>query len=266
MEQGRMTIVARLEHVHGRSKPMRLTVLGGCGAWPEAGAACSGYLLEAAGFLLLVDPGYAMMPRLLSLVGAEDIDAVIVTHGHPDHCADLSPLLRARDLRETPAKSLPVYSLPGALDAVLSLDRPNMLRDAYALIEFEAGDTLKVGPFTVDSALLPHWVPNAGVRITARDATLVYTGDSGPSREVVSLAQGADLFLAESTYVDEVPPSSVQYLSSARSSAQCATEARVGRLVLTHLWPGTDPAAALDAARAFQGQTDVARWGLIADI
>ena len=74
---------------------MRLTVLGGCGAWPAAGQACSGYLVEQDGFRLLVDPGYAIVPRLLELIDAAEVDAVLVSHGHPDHCADLHPLLRA---------------------------------------------------------------------------------------------------------------------------------------------------------------------------
>ena len=79
---------------------MRMTVLGGCGAWPAAGQACSGYLVEHDGFRVLVDPGYAVVPRLLELVAAEDVDAVLLSHGHPDHCADLNPLLRARVLRD----------------------------------------------------------------------------------------------------------------------------------------------------------------------
>src|SRR5262245_44299146 len=102
---------------------MRMTVLGGCGAWPDAGQACSGYLVEQDGFRLLLDPGYATVPRLLEQVGAEQVDAVLVTHGHPDHCADLNPLLRARALRDDPPPPLPVYALPGALDPVLALDR-----------------------------------------------------------------------------------------------------------------------------------------------
>src|SRR5215467_8575656 len=77
---------------------MRMTVLGGCGAWPAAGQACSGYLIEADGFRLLVDPGYATVPRLLTHVDATEVDAVLVSHEHPDHCADLNPLLRARAL------------------------------------------------------------------------------------------------------------------------------------------------------------------------
>ena len=73
---------------------MRLTVLGGCGGWPAAGLACSGYLVEHDGFRLLIDPGYAIVPRLLAVVDAAAVDAVLVSHGHPDHCADLNPLLR----------------------------------------------------------------------------------------------------------------------------------------------------------------------------
>ena len=71
---------------------MRLTVLGGCGAWPAAGQACSGYLVEHEGFRLLIDPGYAILPRLLQFVQADDVDAVLVSHGHPDHWPDAEPL------------------------------------------------------------------------------------------------------------------------------------------------------------------------------
>jgi ribonuclease BN (tRNA processing enzyme) len=79
-----------------RVRLMRLTVLGGCGAWPEAGLACSGYLIEQDGFRLVVDLGYATVPRLLGHADAASIDAVYISHGHPDHCADLNPLLRAQ--------------------------------------------------------------------------------------------------------------------------------------------------------------------------
>jgi glyoxylase-like metal-dependent hydrolase (beta-lactamase superfamily II) len=75
-----------------------LRLLGGCGAWPAAGQACSGYLIEHDGFRLLVDPGYATVPQLLRHLPAAGVDAVLVSHGHPDHCADLNPLLRARRL------------------------------------------------------------------------------------------------------------------------------------------------------------------------
>ena len=184
----------------GYDPVMRLRVLGGCGAWPEPSEACSGFLVEHDGFRLVVDLGYATVPRLLEQAAAREIDAVFISHGHPDHCADLNPLPRARALAADPPPPLPVYALPGALDAVLALDRPGMLTGALALHEFSPGQDLDIGPFRTETRLLPHWVPNAGVRLTAAGVVLAYTGDSGPSPALAGLARDSDLFLAEATY------------------------------------------------------------------
>ena len=246
---------------------MRLTVLGSCGAWPDAGQACSGYLVEHDGFRLLVDLGYAVVPRLLERITAAQVDAVLISHGHPDHCADLNPLLRARVLRDDPLPPLPVYALPGALDAVLALDRPGMLDRGYVLHELTAGGSLDIGPLQVETRLLPHWLPNAGIRLAADGRVLAYTGDTGPSHDVASLARGADLLLAEASYVDQVPEDSRRYLSSARQQGQQAAEAAARHLVLTHLMPGTDPAAARAAAlRGYDGEVSVATGGLVLDL
>ena len=86
---------------------VELGVLGGSGAWPGPGGACSGYLLVHDGFRLLVDPGYAVLPWLLEEVRATQVDAVFVSHGHLDHCADLNPLLRAHLLPGTDVASAP---------------------------------------------------------------------------------------------------------------------------------------------------------------
>ncbi len=246
---------------------MKLTVLGGAGAWPPAGGACSGYFVEQAGFRLLVDPGYATLPRLLELVEADAVDAVLVSHGHPDHVADLNPLLRARALRDVPATALPAYALPGALRAVLALDRPGMLDAALDLREFDAGDAFQVGPFTVETRSLPHFLPNAGVRLTAGGRSITYTGDAGPSDDLVELAQGTDLLLAEATYAERVPDDSRAYLNSALEVGGQAARADVDRLLLTHLQPGTDPAVARDAARrSFEGEIGVALPGVSVEL
>jgi ribonuclease BN (tRNA processing enzyme) len=248
---------------------MRLTVLGGCGAWPAAGQACSGYLVEHDGFRLLLDPGYAIVPRLLERIDAAEVDAVLVSHGHPDHCADLHPLLRARALRQEPAPALPVHALPGAVDRVLALDGPDALRGTFAVAEFAAGDRFEVGPFRVESFELPHWVPNAGVRLMADGRVLAYTGDTGPSPAIVELAGGVDLFLAEASYPlpEQVPARAADYLSNARQAGEDAARSGAGRLLLTHLLPGTAPGQAKAAARAvFDGEVRVARGGVAADL
>lgn len=246
---------------------MRITVLGGCGAWPAAGQACSGYLVEYDGFRLLIDVGYATVPRLLQSVAAHEVDAVFISHGHPDHCADLNPLLRAGAFADDSPLPLAVYALAGALDAVLALDRPGMLADAYVVHELTAAMPISVGPFRLQTRLLPHWVPNVGVRLTAGDQVLAYTGDCGPSPNVVELARDADLLLAEATYVDEIPADSRGYLSNARDAGRQAAGSGARQLVLTHLLPGTDPAAACAAAAdEYDGAVGVATADLILDL
>ena len=246
---------------------MRLTVLGGCGAYPEAGQACSGYLVEHDGFRLLVDLGYAVVPRLLAYLTAADVDAVFISHGHPDHCADLNPLLRARVLGGEALPPLPVYALPGALDAVLALDRPGMLDSGYVLHDLTPGSSLDIGPFGMQTRLLPQSRPNVGIRLAAGGRVLTYPGDTGPDAGVVSLARGADLLLAEASFISQVPEDSRHTLSSAHQQGRQAAAAGAGRLLLTHLLPGTDQDAARTAAgQSYRGEIGVATPGLVAEL
>jgi ribonuclease BN (tRNA processing enzyme) len=246
---------------------MRLTVLGGAGGWPPAGGACSGYLIEHDGFRLLVDPGYAIVPRLLGIVPAESIDAVLVSHGHPDHVADLNPLLRARLMSDDATPRLPAYTLPDALGPVLALDQIKALEGACEVREFAAGEAFPIGPFGIASRLLPHSIPNAGLRISAGGASITYTGDAGPSDDLVELASGTELLLAEATYAESVPSGNARVLNSALEVGRQAYRARAARLMLTHLLPGTDPEASRAAAsRSFDDWIAVATSGTIVEL
>lgn len=245
---------------------MRMTVLGGGGAWPTPERGCSGYLVEEAGFRLLIDPGYAIVPRLLEIVPAHGIDAVFVSHGHPDHCADLNPLLRARHLSDDPPPALPVFALAGVLDAVLALDGQMLSKD-YDLHDFAAGDRFTIGPFDLVTRSLQHFLPNVGVRLSVDDVALAYTGDGGADPDVVALAAGVALLLAEATFPEHVPEDSRGLLGSASQAGEHAAAAGAGHLVLAHLWPGTDPDAAARAARqTFHGPISVALPGLQTDL
>jgi len=96
---------------------VRLTVIGGSGGYPGRGEPCSGYLVGADGFTILIDPGYGVA-MALTTEDAPRFDAVLVSHGHPDHCADLNPILRHRAWADIPLPPMPVYAPAGALDAV----------------------------------------------------------------------------------------------------------------------------------------------------
>jgi ribonuclease BN (tRNA processing enzyme) len=231
------------------------------------GAAGSGYLVEHEGFRLLVDVGYAVVPRLQEYVAVDEVDAVLISHGHADHCVDLNPLLRGRVLRDDPPAPLPVFAPADALDAVLALDRPEMLDGGYVLTDIVDGDRFELGPFAVQARQLPHWRTNLGLRITAGGRSLVYTGDCGASPATPELARGADLLLAEASFADELPDDSGRDLSSAEQRGQLATDVNVRQLVLTHLVPGTDPVVSAAAARRhFAGELTMAATGLVIDL
>jgi ribonuclease BN (tRNA processing enzyme) len=166
-----------------------------------------------------------------------------------------------------PAPALPLYAPPGALDAVLALDHPRLLGSAYTVYEFAPGADVYIGPFAVGTRLLPHPVPNAGVRLSAGGRVVAYTGDTGPSPGVAELADGADLFIADATYVDEALEHLRRFLLTAQLAGREAERAGVGRLLLTHLLPGTDLGDAVSAAAAaYSGVIKVARADVVIDL
>ena len=140
---------------------------------------------------------------------------------------------------------------------------------AVDAIDFDvaAGESFEVGPFRVDTWPLPHYLPNAGLRLAAGGRVLAYTGDTGPSPAIVELARAADLLLAEASFPEQVPASAARYLSSARQAGEAAAAAGAGRLLLTHLLPGSVPEEAEEAARrAYHGELGVARAGAVVDL
>jgi ribonuclease BN (tRNA processing enzyme) len=242
-------------------------VLGGGGAYPTPERGCSGYLVEQCGFRLLVDPGYATLPRLLECIGGAGVDAVFVSHAHGDHCADLNPLLRVRHLDPDGPPPLPLFVLRGSAEAVLALDADMRLDRDAVLHEVDPGDELSVGPFTLQTAGLAHFVDNVGVRVEGGAGSLVYSGDGGADPALADLAANATVLLTEATFVDELPESFDGLLANAELAGNQAHRAGVDRLVLTHLWPGADPGAA--SARAgdqYGGPIHVATPGLSLEV
>ncbi len=250
----------------------RLVVLGSCGAWPEPGRACSGFVLEYAGTRLVLDLGYATLPRLLNVLGsgvADGIDAIIVTHKHPDHMLDLHGLFRARwfGLREAPA--IPLYAPEGVLARVAGLEED----DAAAVLRvFDwrplPGGPYHVGPFRLDSVALPHFVANSGVRLTGPGLTVAYTGDTGPDAALAELGRDADLYIVEATSrnqrasTPESPTGPGMHLT-AREAGEAATAAGARRLMLTHFWPGNDrERSRAEAAEVFGGEVLLGDEGL----
>ena len=253
----------------------RVVVLGGSGAWPEPGRACSGFLVEHDGFRVVLDLGYGTLSRLLMLLGsttADGLDAVVVTHDHPDHVVDLHGLFRARlyDGRHLPRIAL--YAPEAVVERVAGLEDADRSLTArvFAWRPLPAG-RYDLGPFRLDSWSLPHYVPNAGVRLTAAGLVVAYTGDTGPDPALAELGRDADLFIVDATdrhqqaggAADGDPPMNL----SAREAGEAATAAGARRLMLTHFWPGNDRARSrAEAGETFSGEILIADEGTVVDL
>lgn len=254
-----------------------LTVLGSCGAWPETGRACSGFLLEHEGYRVVLDLGYRTATRLFDLLGspvAEGLDAVVITHRHPDHMIDLHTLFQARAGAGEGGDGsgalppLPVYATDGVRMTVRARRGDAPGRDVDSVFRWhELPGDYDLGPFHLTARRLPHVVPNAGVRLDAGSVSVAYNGGCGPSAELVELAAGVDLFIAETSdrYQRVQVPASLQseFHLDGHTAGDIATAAGARRMLLTHFWPGNDRQRTLaDARRSFDGPIALADEGL----
>jgi ribonuclease BN (tRNA processing enzyme) len=240
---------------------VELTVLGCHAGMPAAGRASSGYLVSTEKTRILLDCGPGVATALSGCGGVAGLDAIFLSHLHPDHCHDLLPI--GTTLRRFKAG----VRLLGPVGTVALLDRMGRLYGLgspyrFAVNEYRPGESFVVGDCTLEVIGLRHVVPNCGVRIASAGVSLAYTGDTGRTEALGRLASGVDLLLAEATLAER-DDGDYGHLS-ALDAAEAARDAMVKRLVLTHLG-STDPrwvASRLAEARAvFDGPVELAEPG-----
>lgn len=212
---------------------MKLTVLGYWGAYPHKHEGTTSYLLESDGFKLLLDAGSTTFVTLCDHLDPIKLDAVILSHYHHDHTADLGVLQYYRQLvpTQTPLPILPIYGHTDDEQHYAELDFPSVSK---AVPYFEAED-LKIGPFTVTFMKTIHPVPCYAMRFVenATGKVFVFTGDSGYLESFIDFAHDADLFLAD-TYLFAGNEHHHAHFT-AKESGEIAKAANVKKLVLTHL-------------------------------
>ncbi|MFD9128599.1 MBL fold metallo-hydrolase [Kitasatospora sp. NPDC059571] len=249
---------------------MKLTVVGCSGSFPSAESACSSYLVEADGYRAVLDLGNGALGALQKYTGLYDVDAVLLSHLHGDHCIDLCAYWVARNYRtEGCPAPLPVYGPRGTAGRLArAYDMPEDPGMTEVFDFRELGDrTFDLGPLTITSRRVNHLDTEAyGFRVEHRGRVLAYSGDTGECTELVDLARGADLFLCEAAYTDGKETFASIHLNG-REAGEHATAAGVGRLVLTHIPPWTDAERnRADAAKTFTGPVELARPGAVYEL
>lgn len=257
---------------------MRLTVIGCAGSYPGPDSPASCYLVEAEGiddggeprtWRLLLDLGNGALGTLHRYADPLSIDAVFLSHLHPDHYMDLCGYYVMRKYHPTGHQpKIPVYGPPGAAERMaLAYDLP---LDPGMTEEFDfvthGATPVRFGPFEIEAVPVEHPVPAFALRVTADDRVLTYTGDSGVCSGVVEAARGAHVLLAEAAFCDgEDNPEGIHLTGS--DVAKAALEAGAERLVLTHIPAWHDPQVSFDEARQlWAGPLDVARSGLVIEV
>jgi ribonuclease BN (tRNA processing enzyme) len=241
---------------------MRLTVLGCAGSFPGPDSPCSAYLVEAAGFRLLVDLGAGSLSALQRFATLTSVDAIVLSHLHADHILDACNYVVVRRYApDGPYPTLPVYGPAGTAARLTAAYGEGPLDDVYDFHDLRPG-TLHIGPFMVTLERVNHPVETYGMRIEHGGRVLAYSADTAPCDALLRLAQGADLFLCEASYPDgEQNPPDLHL--TGREAGEVATKAGVAKLVLTHLvaaW--CSEANVVDSASAaFAGPLEVARSG-----
>ncbi len=251
---------------------MKLTVVGCSGSIPGPDSPASCYVVESGGTTLVLDMGNGSIGPLQRVVDLGSIDAVLLTHLHPDHCIDLCAYyvaLRYGPWRDhAPVAVWGPVGTKGRLSRAYAVDGDRDMSAAFD-IHIYPDEALTFGEFVVTTAPVAHrtdqdpdWMEAFAIRVEAGGRSLVYSGDTGVSDSLVELARGADVLLCEASAVDTSPYPPNLHMSG-REAGECATAADVGRLVLTHVPPWNDPHATLTAAaRAFDGEVTLASPGL----
>lgn len=244
---------------------MRLTVLGSNGTYPTSGRPASGYLV-AAGATMWIDAGPGTLMALLDREGLSEIDAVVLSHGHGDHCLDLLPLFNLLRYGERVVPRLPVYAPDGVAQRLAAFIGAGADHDFFRVFDFVtigAGDHATVGDLRLSWGQAIHPVPAVVTRVDAPGASLVYSGDTGPGGDLIRMATGVDLLLCEATKGVERPEDDYPYHLHAAEAGAAAREAGVARLLLTHVAPTLDVAASVaGAAAVFEGPVEWAAPGL----
>ena len=240
---------------------MKVTVVGYYGGYPTADKASSAYVIEKDNYKIVLDMGSGALLKLQKYINIMDIDAMILSHFHADHVADVGVLQHARLVQSyiTGDESiLPIYAHQEDVEQFAALNH-----DYTEAKSYNPEETLKLGPFYIRFLKTKHSVACYGMRITDGDSSIVYTADSAFQKEWIPFCQHADLPLADTNFYADMDGEDAGHMTS-KEVGIIAKEAEVKEVILTHLPHfGQHQQLVEETKEVYDGKVTLAHEGLI---
>ena len=252
---------------------MQLIVLGSGTSVPHPQRASAAFWLETEGGSMLLDCSADAMHRMAQEdLDWPNLDAIWISHLHLDHCGGLASLLFA--MKHAPRtqlrrKPLRIFSCTGVERLLHAIDQSNeygLFKQPFPIevSEFACHDQLEFTPLEgirCEMLKTPHTRESLAMRLTNFGGkTVVYSSDTGVSKELATFAHGADLFILECSFYENKPVQTHLNLAEAMRIAQMAAPRK---LLLTHLYPEWDSIDLEAKARElWPGETIAAHDGL----
>lgn len=244
---------------------VKVTFLGAGDAFNSGGRCHASYLVGGPGTLFLLDCGATALKALKSAgFAARDLDTIFISHLHGDHFAGI-PFIMLDSIYDQPRnRPLTIVGPPGTEARVHELYRclyrelsEHPLPYALQFIEVTPATTQQVGSVTVLPFRVPHQQNHIslGYRVTLEGKTVVYSGDTGWTEDLVTQSQGADLFICECCYFGTRTDFHLDYPRIAENASRFGSR----RMVLTHI--GREV-----LARKSEVTLELAHDGLVVDL
>ena len=207
---------------------MKLIVLGCYGPYPHIDGACSGYLLQTEHTSILLDLGNGTLRNCLRHTDIERVDAIVLSHLHPDHISDVYVL---RYMLEMKGLTKTLYAPQEPQEIFERLTYKNAFE-----INVSDNKTFQINDMKITLCKMHHAIPSYAIKVESEGKIFVYSGDTGYNKKLEDFAQNCDLLLCEAA-VSDADIERKEFHMSATQGCILAENAQCKKLILTHFFP-----------------------------